>query len=106
MSVLVTQQAPDFNASAVLADGTIVDGFQLSSLKGKKIVLFFYPLDFTFVCPSEILAHHHRVKDFAERGVELVLKRCWRLVLTLVLRRCCSGAKAVLARCLSGVKWC
>ena len=72
MSVLVTQQAPDFNASAVLADGTIVDGFQLSSLKGKKIVLFFYPLDFTFVCPSEILAHHHRVKDFAERGVELV----------------------------------
>jgi alkyl hydroperoxide reductase subunit AhpC len=55
MSVLVTQQAPDFTATAVLANGAIVEDFQLSSLKGKKIVLFFYPLDFTFVCPSEIL---------------------------------------------------
>jgi peroxiredoxin (alkyl hydroperoxide reductase subunit C) len=72
MSVLVTQQAPDFKASAVLANGSIVDDFQLSSLKGKKIVIFFYPLDFTFVCPSEILAHHHRVADFSDRGVELV----------------------------------
>jgi len=72
MSVLVTQQAPDFTATAVLANGTIVEDFQLSGLKGKKIVLFFYPLDFTFVCPSEILAHHHRVAAFAERGVELV----------------------------------
>ncbi|MCS5591579.1 MAG: peroxiredoxin [Gammaproteobacteria bacterium] len=72
MSVLVTQQAPDFTATAVLANGAIVEDFQLSSLKGKKIVLFFYPLDFTFVCPSEILAHHHRVAAFAERGVELV----------------------------------
>ena len=72
MSVLVTQQAPDFTAAAVLADGTIVEDFQLSSLKGKKIVLFFYPLDFTFVCPSEILAHHHRVSQFAEKGVEVV----------------------------------
>jgi peroxiredoxin (alkyl hydroperoxide reductase subunit C) len=72
MSVLVTQQAPDFTATAVLENGAIVEDFQLSSLKGKKIVLFFYPLDFTFVCPSEILAHHHRVSAFAERGVELV----------------------------------
>jgi peroxiredoxin (alkyl hydroperoxide reductase subunit C) len=72
MSVLVTQQAPDFTAAAVLANGTIVDNFQLSSLKGKKIVLFFYPLDFTFVCPSEILAHHHRVDQFAQKGVEVV----------------------------------
>ncbi len=72
MSVLVTQQAPDFTAAAVLADGTIVEDFQLSSLKGKKIVIFFYPLDFTFVCPSEILAHHHRVAQFAEKGVEVV----------------------------------
>jgi peroxiredoxin (alkyl hydroperoxide reductase subunit C) len=72
MSVLVTQQAPDFTAAAVLADGTIVEDFQLSSLKGKKIVLFFYPLDFTFVCPSEILAHHHRISQFAKKGVEVV----------------------------------
>ena len=72
MSVLVTKQAPDFTATAVLADGEIVEDFQLSKFKGKKIVLFFYPLDFTFVCPSEILAHHHRVAAFAERGVQLV----------------------------------
>ena len=72
MSVLVTQQAPDFTAAAVLADGTIADNFTLSSLKGKKIMLFFYPLDFTFVCPSEILAHHHRMSQFAEKGVEVV----------------------------------
>lgn len=72
MSVLVTQQAPDFTAAAVLADGSIVDNFSLSSLKGKKIMLFFYPLDFTFVCPSEILAHHHRIAKFAERGVAVV----------------------------------
>jgi len=72
MSVLVTQQALDFTSAAVLADGSIVDNFTLSSLKGKKIMLFFYPLDFTFVCPSEILAHHHRMAKFAERGVEVV----------------------------------
>lgn len=72
MSVLVTQPAPDFTAAAVLANGEIVDNFTLSSLKGKKIVIFFYPLDFTFVCPSEILAHHHRVKQFNEKGVEVV----------------------------------
>jgi peroxiredoxin (alkyl hydroperoxide reductase subunit C) len=72
MSVLVTQQAPDFTAAAVLADGTIIDNFQLSSLKGKKICVFFYPLDFTFVCPSEILAHHHRMAQFSDKGVEVV----------------------------------
>ncbi len=72
MSILVTQQAPDFTSAAVLADGLIVDNFTLSSLKGKKIVLFFYPLDFTFVCPSEILAHHHRMAQFTEKGVEVV----------------------------------
>lgn len=72
MSVLVTQQAPDFTSAAVLANGSIVDNFTLSNLKGKKIMLFFYPLDFTFVCPSEILAHHHRVAQFKEKGVEVV----------------------------------
>lgn len=72
MSVLVTQEAPDFTAAAVLAGGEIVDNFNLSRLKGKKIVLFFYPLDFTFVCPSEILAHDHRIGKFNERDVEVV----------------------------------
>lgn len=72
MSVLVAKEAPDFTAPAVLADGTIVDEFKLSSLRGKYVVLFFYPLDFTFVCPSEIIAHHHRAAKFKEQGVELV----------------------------------
>ena len=72
MSVLVTKQAPDFISSAILDDGSIVDDFQLSKFKGRKIVLFFYPLDFTFVCPSEILAHHKRVKAFDERNTMLI----------------------------------
>ena len=72
MSVLVTKEAPDFIASAILADGSIVEDFQLSKFKGKKIVLFFYPLDFTFVCPSEILAHHKRVKTFDERYTVII----------------------------------
>lgn len=72
MSVLVTQTAPDFTSAAVLANGEIVDNFTLSNFKGKKIVLFFYPLDFTFVCPSEILAHNSRVAAFKEKGVEVI----------------------------------
>jgi len=72
MSVLVTQDAPDFISTAVLADGQIVEDFQLSSFKGKKIVLFFYPLDFTFVCPTEILAHHHRIAAFDKLDTQLI----------------------------------
>ena len=72
MSVLVTQQAPDFTSAAVLANGDIVDNFTLSDFRGKKIVLFFYPLDFTFVCPSEVLAHNSRISVFKEKGVEVV----------------------------------
>ena len=72
MSVLVTQQAPDFTAAAVMPDGSIKEDFKLSDLRGKYVVLFFYPLDFTFVCPSEIIAHDHRVSKFKELGVEVV----------------------------------
>jgi peroxiredoxin (alkyl hydroperoxide reductase subunit C) len=72
MSVLVTQPAPDFTAAAVLPDGSIKEDFKLSDLRGKYVVLFFYPLDFTFVCPSEIIAHDHRVAKFKELGVEVV----------------------------------
>ncbi len=72
MSVLVNRQAPDFTAAAVLADGTIQENFTLSDLKGKYIVLFFYPLDFTFVCPSELIAFDHRIKEFESRGVQVV----------------------------------
>ena len=72
MSVLVTKETPDFISSAILTDGSIVEDFQLSKFKGKKIVLFFYPLDFTFVCPSEILAHHKRAKAFDQRDTVII----------------------------------
>lgn len=73
MSVLVGRPAPDFTAAAVLGNGEIVDSFTLSeAIKGKKAVVFFYPLDFTFVCPSELLAFDHRIEDFKARGVEVI----------------------------------
>lgn len=72
MSLLVAREAPDFTAPAVLADGTITEEFTLSQLRGKPVVLFFWPLDFTFVCPSEIIAHDNRFAQFRERGVEVV----------------------------------
>ena len=73
MSVLVGRPAPDFTAAAVLGSGEIVDGFNLSAaIKGKCAVIFFYPLDFTFVCPSELIAFDHRYQDFVARGVEVI----------------------------------
>ncbi len=73
MGVLVGKAAPDFTAAAVLGNGEIVDSFTLSdAIKGKKAVVFFYPLDFTFVCPSELLAFDHRMAAFTERGVEVI----------------------------------
>ncbi len=72
MSVLVTKEAPDFTAAAVLQDGTIKEDFTLSDLRGKYVVLFFYPLDFTFVCPTEIIAHDKRIDEFKKRDVEVV----------------------------------
>jgi len=71
MSVLVNRPAPDFKAPAVLGDGTLGE-LKLSGLRGKPVVLFFWPLDFTFVCPSEIIAHDHRLAEFEARGVQLV----------------------------------
>ena len=72
MAVLVTKHAPDFIAPAVMPDGSINEAFKLSDLRGKYVVMFFWPLDFTFVCPTEIIAHHNRAVMFRERGVELV----------------------------------
>jgi len=72
MSVLVGKQAPDFKAAAVLADGSIKPDFSLSEFKGKYVVLFFYPLDFTFVCPTELIAFSKRIKEFDERGVQVI----------------------------------
>ena len=73
MGVLVGRPAPDFTAAAVTGSGEIVDDFNLSeAIKGKKAVVFFYPLDFTFVCPSELIAFDHRYADFQSRGVEVI----------------------------------
>jgi peroxiredoxin 2/4 len=73
MGVLVGKQAPDFTAAAVLANGEIVDSYTFSTAtKGKKAVVFFYPLDFTFVCPSELLAFDHRIAEFKKRNVEVI----------------------------------
>lgn len=71
MSSLVTQEAPDFTAPAVWPDNTIGE-LKLSSLRGKYVCLFFYPLDFTFVCPSEIIAFDKRLNAFKERNCEVV----------------------------------
>ena len=71
--MLVTKKAPDFTATAVLADGSISEDFNLmKNLGSKGAVLFFYPLDFTFVCPSEIIAFSHRIEEFTSRGVNVI----------------------------------
>jgi peroxiredoxin 2/4 len=73
MGVLVGKQAPDFTAAAVLGNGSIVGDFRLSDAKkGKYAIVFFYPLDFTFVCPSELIAMDHRIPQFKERNVEVI----------------------------------
>ncbi|WP_457592201.1 redoxin domain-containing protein [Hydrogenimonas sp.] len=71
--MLVTKKAPDFTANAVLGNNEIVDNFNLYENFGEKgTVLFFYPLDFTFVCPSEIIAFDHRLDEFSSRGVNVI----------------------------------
>jgi len=71
MQHLIGKQAPDFTAPAVLGDNSFSD-LTLSELKGKYVVLFFYPLDFTFVCPTEILEFDRQLEEFRERGAEVV----------------------------------
>lgn len=73
MSLLVTTPAPDFLATAVLPDNTFKEDFRLSDFFGKKyVLLFFYPLNFTFVCPTEILAFNRAVSAFEESNCQLV----------------------------------
>lgn len=73
MSVLVGKQAPDFTVPAVLGNGEIVDAFNFAdATKGKYAVVVFYPLDFTFVCPSELIALDKRMDEFTKRGVEVI----------------------------------
>ncbi len=71
MCTLVTQQAPDFTAQAVMPNNIFAD-LTLSSTRGKYVVLFFYPLDFTFVCPSEILAFDRKLAEFKKRNCEVI----------------------------------
>ncbi|MDZ4202518.1 MAG: peroxiredoxin [Gallionella sp.] len=73
MAVLVGKQAPDFNAVAVMGNNEINATFNFSKFtEGKYVVLFFYPLDFTFVCPSELIAFNHRLDEFKKRNVEVI----------------------------------
>jgi len=71
MSVLVTKEAPDFTAQAVMPEGSFQE-IKLSDYRGKYVLLFFYPLDFTFVCPTEIIAFSDRVKQFADLNVQVL----------------------------------
>jgi peroxiredoxin (alkyl hydroperoxide reductase subunit C) len=71
MTVLVGRPAPEFRAQAVMADGSFAE-LDLVSYRGRKVVLFFYPLDFTFVCPSEIIAFHNKMSEFAARNTAVI----------------------------------
>jgi len=73
MSILVGRKAPDFTAAAVLGNGEIQSQFRLSDvIKGKYALIFFYPLDFTFVCPSELIALDNRTEEFTQRNTQVI----------------------------------
>jgi len=73
METLIGKKAPEFSAKAVINGNDIVEGFSLEQYIGKKsVVFFFYPLDFTFVCPTELLAFQEKLSDFEKRGVAVV----------------------------------
>src|SRR5689334_10303258 len=71
VTTLVTKEAPDFTSEAVMPDNTFGE-ITLSNYRGKYVILFFYPLDFTFVCPSEILAFNKRLADFKSKNCEVI----------------------------------
>ena len=79
MSALVTNPAPDFTAPAVLPDNSIGE-FKLADQKGRYTLLLFYPLDFSPVCPAEIMAFNARVAEFTERGCDIIGISSWSLV--------------------------
>lgn len=72
MSHLIAKKAPDFTAEAVMGDNKIESEFTLSTFMGNYIILFFYPLDFTFVCPTEILAFNEKLDDFKKRDATVI----------------------------------
>lgn len=71
MPAQVQKEAPDFSAAAVV-NGNIVQNYKLSDSRGKYVVLFFYPLDFTFVCPTEIIAFSDRIAEFEKRNCQVI----------------------------------
>lgn len=71
MGVLVGKQAPEFRTKAVI-EGQIVDEFSLKDYLGKNVVFFFYPLDFTFVCPTELHAFQEKLEEFEKRDTQVV----------------------------------
>lgn len=72
MPTLVSKPAPDFTATAVMPDGSFKADFKLSDYRGKYVVLFFYPLDFTFVCPTEIVGFSDRIEEFKKLNTEVI----------------------------------
>lgn len=72
MGVLIGKEAPDFDCKAVVNGSEIVNSFKLSSYRGQYVVLFFYPKDFTFVCPTELHAFQEKLAEFESRGVQLI----------------------------------
>ena len=69
---LVSTEAPDFTATAVMPDNTFKNDFSLADYRGKYVIMFFYPLDFTFVCPSEIIAFNKQLEEFKSRHCEVI----------------------------------
>jgi peroxiredoxin (alkyl hydroperoxide reductase subunit C) len=72
MAVLVGKKAPAFNAKAVINGIEIVDNFSLEQYAGKYVILFFYPKDFTFVCPTELHAFQEKLDEFKSRNCEVI----------------------------------
>ena len=72
MSFLVTTEAPEFTATAVNSEGVFEEQFSLASFRGRHVILFFYPLDFTFVCPTEIIAFDEHIEEFRQRDCEVI----------------------------------
>lgn len=71
--MLVTKKAPMFVAPAVLPDGKVIDNFDLAKSNGKNgMIIFFWPKDFTFVCPSEIIAFDNYFQDFKKKGINII----------------------------------
>lgn len=97
MTVLVGKNAPDFQAKAVLKN-KIIENFTLSQFKGKYVILFFYPLDFTFVCPTELHAFNEALKDIKARNAELVgcsVDSCYAHLTWLEMPRAKGGIEGV-----------